>query len=212
MSRAAPPPATRSVIHPSELITRVPPTKPKGAFDRGLDQVLRRWFNRNLGLWCSHRRYDFHDGRTVCISMMLHIEPFHAPLKGDACYRFRWWPREKVPFFTNHPRYADSGVMEAYLVGHQLHRNRGYLCGSPVRSRIRQVDEHEVVFESHYMEWDILEHIRLVDDARFRSRSIYSWKDGTLELVEVHHEAKVEPDGTDGDAAPLPEPHQPSTL
>jgi hypothetical protein len=91
--------------------------------------------------------------------------------------------------------------MEAYLCGHQLRRSRGYMCGSPTKSQIRQVDEHELIFESHYREWDILENIRLVDQDRYRSRSIHSWKDGALELVEIHHESRLESPGE-----PLTEP------
>jgi hypothetical protein len=34
-----------------------------------------------------------------------------------------------------------------------------------------------------------------VDQDRFRARSIYSWKDGELELVETHHEIRVEEAG-----------------
>jgi hypothetical protein len=93
------------------------------------------------------------------------------------------------------PRYVREGVMDASLCGHQLRRSRGYLCGSPTKSQIRQADEHELVFESHYQQWDILEHIRLVDQDRFRARSIYSWCDGNLELVEMHHEIRLEPAG-----------------
>ena len=52
-----------------------------------------------------------------------------------------------------------------------------------------------MVFESHYQEWDILEHIRLVNQDQFRARSIYSWRDGNLELVETHHEIRVEEAG-----------------
>lgn len=176
--------------HPSELITRVPLTKGHGPFGNGVDQVVRRWFNRNVGLWRSHRRFDFCDGSTVAMDTMLRIESFEDPLKGDACYRFRWWPAQEDTPFGRNPPYAITGTIEAYLIGHQLYRSRGYFCGSPTRSRIRQVDEQEVVFESHYMEWDILEHIRLVDDARYRARSIYSWQNSTLSLVEVHHEVR----------------------
>ncbi|OOV35855.1 hypothetical protein BV53_02810 [Candidatus Synechococcus spongiarum LMB bulk15N] len=158
-----------------------------------MDQVVRRWFNRNLGLWRSHRRFDFSDGSTVSMDTMLRIESFEDPLKGDSCYRFRWWPVRKDTAFSQDSPYATTGTMEAYLIGHQLYRSRGYFCGSPTRSHIRQVDEQEVVFESHYMEWDILEHIRLVDDARYRARSIYSWQNSTLTLVEVHHEVREDP-------------------
>lgn len=178
------------VAHPNELITRVPLTRSRGPFGDGVDQVIRRWFNRNVGLWRSHRRFDFCDGSTVAMDTMLHIESFEDPLKGDSCYRFRWWPAQKDTPFSKNSSYLTTGAIEAYLIGHQLYRSRGYFCGSPIRSRIRQVDEQEVVFESHYMEWDVLEHIRLVDDARYRARSIYSWQNSTLALVEVHHEVR----------------------
>lgn len=192
------------MVHPNELITRVPLTKGFGGpFGNGVDQVIRRWFNRNVGLWRSHRRFDFCDGSTVAMDTMLRIESFEDPLKGDACYRFRWWPAQEetpTPFGPTSP-YATTGTIEAYLIGHQLYRSRGYLCGSPTRSRIRQVDEQEVVFESHYMEWDILEHIRLVDDARYRARSVYSWKNRTLELAEVHHEVREDPSADEAEQA-----------
>jgi hypothetical protein len=31
-----------------------------------------------------------------------------------------------------------------------------------------------------------------VDQDRFRARSIYSWRDGVLDLAEIHHESRVE--------------------
>ncbi|MFN7900042.1 MAG: hypothetical protein ACK5N0_10330, partial [Synechococcaceae cyanobacterium] len=51
------------------------------------------------------------------------------------------------------------------------------------------------IFESHYGGWDILESIRLVDQDRSRSRSISCWRDGSLELAEMHHESRLEPAG-----------------
>ena len=81
--------------------------------------------------------------------------------------------------------------MEATLWGHQLKRTRGYLNTDPVRTRVRQVDEHEVILESHYQQWDILEHIRLVDQDRYRYRAIYSWENGELSIVEHHHENRL---------------------
>ena len=124
--------------------------------------------------------------------MMLRVEAFSEPVEGEAAYRYTWWPEKEYDFFDKNPRYVREGMMEAFLCGHQLRRSRAYLCGSPTKSQIRQVDEHELVFESHYLEWDILEHIRLVDMDRFRSRSIYSWCNGALALAEVHHESRVE--------------------
>lgn len=166
-----------------------------------LDSSLRRWFSRNLGLWRSRRLYFFADGDVLRVDMMLRVEGFSEPVEGEAAYRFSWWPEKEYDFFDRKPRYIREGTMEAYLCGHQLRRSRGYLCGSPTKSQIRQVDEHELIFESHYQEWDILEHIRLVDQDRYRARSIYSWRNGDLELSEVHHEERVEAAG-----APLHEP------
>ena len=183
-----------------ELSERVPPLRPAGNSNPGtsritLDSSLRRGFSRNLGLWRSRRLYFFDDGDVLRVDMMLRVESFSEPVEGEAAYRFSWWPEQEFDFFEKKPRYVPTGTMEAYLCGHQLRRSRGYLCGSPTKSQIRQVDEHEVVFESHYQEWDILEHIRLVDQDRYRSRSIYSWKEGVLDLAETHHEIRVEDAG-----------------
>ncbi|MFN9643735.1 MAG: hypothetical protein ACK6BG_01125 [Cyanobacteriota bacterium] len=166
-----------------------------------LDNTLKRWFSRNLGLWRSRRLYFFADGDVLRVDMMLRVEGFSEPIEGEAAYRFTWWPEKEYDFFDRKPRYVRTGTMEAYLCGHQLRRSQGYLCGSPTKSQIRQVDEHELIFESHYQEWDILEHIRLVDQDRYRARSIYSWRNGELELSEIHHEERMEAAG-----APLLEP------
>jgi hypothetical protein len=166
-----------------------------------LDNNLKRWFSRNLGLWRSRRLYFFADEDVLRVDMMLRVEGFSEPIEGEAAYRFTWWPEMEYDFFDRKPRYVRTGTMEAYLCGHQLRRSQGYLCGSPIKSQIRQVDEHELIFESHYQEWDILEHIRLVDQDRYRSRSIYSWRNGELELSEIHHEERIEAAG-----APLREP------
>lgn len=166
-----------------------------------LDNNLKRWFSRNLGLWRSRRLYFFTDGDVLRVDMMLRVEGFSEPIEGEAAYRFTWWPEKEYDFFDRKPRYVRTGTMEAYLCGHQLRRSQGYLCGSPTKSQIRQVDEHELIFESHYQEWDILEHIRLVDQDRYRARSIYSWRNGELELSEIHHEERMEAAG-----APLLEP------
>ncbi|SBO42920.1 hypothetical protein [Cyanobium sp. NIES-981] len=164
-----------------------------------LDSNLRRWFARNLGLWRSRRLYFFADGEALRVDMMLRVEAFSEPIEGEAVYRFTWWPDQEFDFFARKPGFVPSGTMDAYLCGHQLQCSCGYLGGnlggSPTKSQIRQVDEHELIFESHDQEWDILEHIRLVDQDRYRARSIYSWKDGELELAETHHELRVEAAG-----------------
>ena len=49
-----------------------------------------------------------------------------------------------------------------------------------------------MVFESHYGDWDVQEYTRLIDEDRYRSRTIYSWQNNVLEIVEHHHETRME--------------------
>ena len=159
-----------------------------------VDSNLRRWFARNLGVWRSRRQYLFSDDQVMHLDMNLKMEAFAEPQAGETRYRFSWWPEagQSDEFFARKPWYEREGVMEATLWGHQLQRSRGYLNADPVRTRLRQVDEHETILESHYQQWDILEHIRLVDQDRYRYRAIYSWENGELAIVEHHHEIRLE--------------------
>jgi len=157
-----------------------------------LDSNLRRWFARNLGTWRSRRQYIFDNEEVLYLDMVIRVEIFEESTVGAPRYRFSWWPEKETDFFERKPRYARQGVMEATLLGHQLQRDRAYLEDIPVRTQIRQVDEHEVVFESHYADWHVLEHTRLVDQDRYRSRAIYSWQKGELAIVEHHHETRLE--------------------
>ncbi|MEB3199579.1 MAG: hypothetical protein VKK62_03495 [Synechococcaceae cyanobacterium] len=188
------PASGRGAFFPPHLPER-PQNPPRPTSRIQLDSNLRRWFNRNLGLWRSRRLYFFSDGDVLRVDMLLRIESFSEPVEGDAAYRFTWWPEQEYDFFERKPRYVREGTMEAYLCGHQLRRTTGYLEGTPNRSQIRQVDEHELIFESHYGGWDILESIRLVDQDRYRSRSIYCWREQELELAEIHHEIRLEAAG-----------------
>ena len=157
-----------------------------------LDTSLRRWFSRNLGLWRSRRTYFFPDDEVMRVDMLVRVESFSQPVEGDAAYRISWWPEKEYDFFERKPGYAREGIVEAYLCGHQLSRSVSYLDSARSKSQIRQVDEHELMFESHYEEWAILEHIRLVDQDRYRARSIFSWRHGSLEISETHHEIRLE--------------------
>lgn len=160
-----------------------------------LDSSLRRCFNRNLGLWRSRRTYFFPDDEVMRVDMRVRVEGFSQPVEGDAAYHFSWWPEKEYDFFERKPGYSREGSMVAYLCGHQLRRSGSYLDGAPSKSQIRQVDEHELRFESHYKEWTIVEHIRLIDQDRYRARSIFSWRDGVLEITEMHHEIRLEAAG-----------------
>ena len=84
-----------------------------------------------------------------------------------------------------------KGEIIARLQGHQLIRDCSYLLDSQSTSNIRQVDEHEVIFESNYENWHVLEHTRLIDQDKFRSRNIYSWFKDKLKIVENHHEIRI---------------------
>ena len=162
--------------------SRVPPSnaRPGPADSRiQLDNTHRRWFNRNLGLWRSRRQYFFPDDEVLRLDMLLRVEAY-GPEPGQ---------------------YSREGSIDSVLSGHQLLRSAGFHDSEAHRSQIRQVDEHELVFESRYKQWDVLEHIRLIDQDRYRSRSIYSWRDGQLDLVENHHEIRLE-----GAGSPLPHP------
>ena len=136
-------------MEPISLFRAKPEVEPKQRLQ--FDNSLRRWFNRNLGLWRSRRQYFFDDDQAMRVDMLLRMEAFSEPVEGEAAYRFTWWPQKEYDFFDKNPRYVREGNLEAYLCGHQLRRSRGYLCGSPTKSQIRQVDEHELVFESHYL-------------------------------------------------------------
>ena len=197
-----PTPAFPPLTQTRDPASRVPPPpfRPGPPASRiRMDNTHRRWFNRNLGLWRSRRQYFFPDDEVLRVDMVLRVEGQEPEADGEARYRFTWWPEADHGFFERKPQYRREGTIEARLCGHQLFRNAGFHGGEPHRSQIRQVDEHELVFESRYLGWDVLEHIRLLDQDRHRARSIYSWREGVLDLVEIHHEIRLE-----GAGLPLP--------
>ena len=106
-------------------------------------------------------------------------------------YRFNWWCEDQKDFFIKKPNYKSEGEITARLQGHQLIRDCAYLSDSSGISNIRQVDEHELIFESNYDNWHVLEHTRLIDQDKFRSRTIYSWFNDKLKIVENHHETRI---------------------
>ena len=57
--------------------------------------------------------------------------------------------------------------------------------------KYQQIDEHEMIFESSYEDWYILEHTRLIDSDNLRYRVIYSWNNNQLKIVENHHETRI---------------------
>ena len=192
------------MTHTRDPASRVPPPNARhGASDSRiqLDNTHRRWFNRNLGLWRSRRQYFFPDDEVLRLDMMLRVEAYGPEPGQDARYQYTWWTEADHGFYERKPDYSREGRIDAVLMGHQLQRSAGFHGGPPHRSQIRQVDEHELVFESRYQHWDVLEHIRLIDQDRHRARSIYSWREGALDLVETHHEIRLE-----GAGSPLPSP------
>ena len=160
--------------------------------DLYLDSNLRRWFSRNLGLWKSNRTYFLEEkNKTYNICMFLRIEALDSKDPWQSHYKFSWYPEKKYVFFEENPNYSEKGEMKAYIQGHQLIREKFYLSDSKGISNIKQVDEHEMIFESTYDDWYILEHTRLVDMDNLRFRVIYSWNKNNLKIVESHHETRI---------------------
>jgi len=157
-----------------------------------LNSNLKRWFSRNIGSWKSERSYFMKKkNKRYSICMNLKIEGLTNKNEWKSHYKFSWSPSEKYEFFNENPEFKESGEMEAYLKDHQLIREKFYLSEKNGISNIRQVDEHEMIFESSYEDWYILEHTRLIDMDNFRYRVIYSWNKNNLEIVETHHETRI---------------------
>ena len=157
-----------------------------------LNSNLKRWFSRNIGLWQSNRTYFLDEKqKTYNLCMNLKIQTLENKSEWESNYKFTWYPEKKYIFFKENPQYKEKGEMVAYLKGHQLIRKSFYLSNVEGISNIRQVDEHEMIFESSYKDWYILEHTRLVDSDNYRFRVIYSWHKNKLKIVENHHEIKI---------------------
>ena len=132
---------------------------------------LKRWFSRNVGLWQSKRTYFLEEeNKTYNLCMYLNIEALENKNKWESHYKFTWYPEKKYPFFEENPKYKEKGEMQAFIKGHQLIREKFYLSDIDGISNIKQVDEHEMIFESSYEDWYILEHTRLIDEDNYRYR------------------------------------------
>ncbi len=157
-----------------------------------LNSNLKRWFSRNIGSWKSNRTYFFDESqKTYNLCMNINIEALKNNSQWDSHYKFTWYPEKKYNFFKENPQYKERGEMNAFLKGHQLVRGNFYLSNKEGISNIKQVDEHEMIFESSYEDWYIVEHTRLVDLDNYRFRVIYSWNKSELKIVENHHEIKI---------------------
>ena len=157
-----------------------------------LNSNLKRWFSRNIGCWKSNRTYFLNESKkTYSICMNIDIQALKHKSQWESHYKFIWYPEKKYDFFKENPQYREKGEMQAFLKGHQLVRENFYLSNVEGISNIKQVDEHEMIFESSYEDWYILEHTRLLDSDNYRFRVIYSWNKNKLKIVENHHEIKI---------------------
>ena len=157
-----------------------------------INSNLCRWFKRNIGLWKSERIYYLQEkNKNYNICMNLQIESLESNKPWESHYKFSWYPNEKYDFFEDNPQFTEKGEMKAHIQGHQLIRENFYLSRQRGVSNIRQVDEHEMIFESSYDNWYILEHTRLLEMDDFRYRVIYSWHKNILKIVENHHETRI---------------------
>ena len=155
------------------------------------DSNLKRWFSRNIGLWHSRRQYFFDEEKAINLEMFINVSKLNQSDVEAENYRFNWWCEDEKDFFVKRPNYKSQGEIIARLQGHQLIRESYYLSDSSGVSNIRQVDEHELIFESNYDNWHVLEHTRLIHQDKFRSRTIYSWFGDELKIVENHHEIRI---------------------
>ena len=156
-----------------------------------INSNLKRWFSRNIGLWKSNRTYFLNkEQKTYNLCMNLNIQSLENESEWESHYKFSWYPEKKYNFFKENPQYNEEGEMQAFIRGHQLIRQNFYLSQIDGISNIKQVDEHEMIFESSYEDWYILEHTRLVEGDNYRFRVIYSWNKNELKIVENHHEIK----------------------
>ena len=157
-----------------------------------INSNLKRWFSRNIGLWKSNRTYFLDEKqKTYNLCMNINIQALENKSPWESHYKFTWYPERKYNLFKDNPQYKERGEMLACLKGHQLLRGNFYLSNVEGISNIKQVDEHEMIFESSYNDWFILEHTRLVDLDNYRFRVIYSWNKNKLKIVENHHEIKI---------------------
>ena len=157
-----------------------------------LNSNLKRWFSRNIGNWKSNRTYFLEESKnTYNLCMNINIQALENKTEWESHYKFNWYPDKKYIFFEENPQYRERGEMKAFIRGHQLIRENFYLSNIHGISNIKQVDEHEMIFESSYDDWYILEHTRLVDSDNYRFRVIYSWNKNKLKIVENHHEIKI---------------------
>ena len=116
-----------------------------------INSNLKRWFSRNIGLWKSNRTYFLDDEqKTYNLCMNLNIEALENKSEWESHYKFTWYPEKKYNFFEENPQYKEQGEMQAFLKGHQLIRENFYLSNVEGISNIKQVDEHEMIFESSY--------------------------------------------------------------
>ena len=105
--------------------------------------------------------------------MNINIESIKSKSEWESHYKFTWYPEKTYSFFEENPQFKERGEMSALLKGHQLIRENFYLSNKKGISNIKQVDEHEMIFESSYNDWYILEHTRLVDSDKYRFRVIF---------------------------------------
>ena len=122
-----------------------------------LNSNLKRWFSRNIGLWKSNRTYFLDEGqKTYNLCMNINIQALENKSEWESHYKFTWYPDKNYDFFVDNPQYKEQGEMQAILKGHQLVRENFYLSDVEGISNIKQVDEHEMIFESSYEDWYIV--------------------------------------------------------
>ena len=65
-----------------------------------LNNNLKRWFSRNIGLWKSNRTYFLDDvQKTYNLCMFINIQALKSKPEWESHYKFTWYPEKKYNFF-----------------------------------------------------------------------------------------------------------------
>ena len=82
--------------------------------------------------------------KTHNICMYINVEAVETK-RMESHYKFTWYPEKKYSFFDENLNI--KGEMQAFIKGHQLIREKFYLSNIDGISNIKQVDEHEMIFD-----------------------------------------------------------------
>jgi len=76
--------------------------------DISLNNNLKRWFSRNIGLWKSNRTYFLDEvQKTYNLIMNINVQALKSKSEWESHYKFNWYPEKKYNFFDENPEYKE---------------------------------------------------------------------------------------------------------